>query len=211
VVIAPRRTPDTLVVRASHRTSTPADGLYLALGRFVVEFSQFVQNLRFGVIDVGVVEGRYPESPDGAPPKVLEILTAEMTAEPLRKAFFAACHALANLDPDEEKIRDDLAKRAADLIQTRNAVQHGLWMGDASGPDTGWEVPLAAYERLAFNPEGISGSRSIERTIPELERMADEAAEMVSLIAAFADGCSRQCGNRVRDVLRLHSGRVVRR
>jgi hypothetical protein len=94
----------------SNRTPTPADGLYLALGRFVVEFSQFVQNLRFGVIDLGVVEGRYLESPDGAPPKVLEILTAELTAEPLRMAFFATCHALVDLDPDEEKIRDDLAR-----------------------------------------------------------------------------------------------------
>jgi hypothetical protein len=203
--------PAVSLWRMHDRVFTSADTVYLAIGRFVVEFSQFVENLREGLI--GVAQGTTEYREDDLR-TALEIVTTEMTADPLQNLFFATCSVLCILDDGERRIRDILAIRARDLIKERNEIQHGFWILAAVSPGepARFDLPLRVYDRLS-RKEGIA-HRGKELTIPDLEALADEADEMRRLIAKFAQGCAQQREHvslGVREYFELQGDRLVER
>jgi hypothetical protein len=194
---------------SSERSSTPADPLYLALGRFLVEFSQFVGHMQAGLLAVagtgrGVDVG-----------KAWQIATTELAADQLRNVFFATCSALTALSADEAKIRDGLNKQARQLIEDRNRVMHGVWYASSTtgGEETRWDKPLGLYERISLKEDRGITDRSLELTIPELEALADVAREMRALVWEFVSGCLRvgPPWPGVADRLQVHEGKVIRR
>lgn len=174
------------------RQPTPADPLYLVLGRFAVEFSQFVGHMEAGLRSVAAI-GR-----GTAGMRTLQVVTAELAADQLRNIFFAVCTALTELDPDEQTIRDKLNGRARKLIETRNQVFHAVWFPasttglEEGGVETRWDTPLGVYQRVSHKETLGIARRDLRFEIAELDALADEAAEMRRLIWAFSSGCAER-------------------
>lgn len=193
------------------RQPTPGDPVYLAVGRFVVEYSQFIEHMQSGmVVAAGIGRGMPVLS-------ALTIATTPLTDDDLRKVFFAACSVIGELRDDEIAIRDNLNKRAQKLIEIRNRLLHSRWfLASKTGDDpVTWDSPLGDNARVTHNAEGgISRDRSAEVPVPELEGYADEAATIAGLVWEFATGCQASYlpkWPRVGGRLAIDNGTVVRR
>jgi hypothetical protein len=187
----------------------PLDPLYGALGRFVISFSQFVGNMQASVVGFGMAPGAKAS-------RTLQIATTEMTADPLKKVFFACCTVNGDLNAHEVAIRDNLQRRASDLIERRNELMHAVWfthkhVGDEAEPRI---QPVGVYDRISHKADSGLKGRDVEKTIPELGELADEAREVAALVWLMASGCRAAMGRnvpRVSGYLQLRDGVVSRR
>jgi hypothetical protein len=177
------------------RASTPDGPFYLAMGRFVVEFSQFVFFLQEGCILVAQ-QGHHDIQPQ------LRIATIQLTDRRLVGAFFATCNSAVTLDADERQIRDSLNSRADRLVAERNRILHGQWVGSPPDGETLLERHGLNYKIAPTAAAGIA-DRTVKLTASKLEQHADEAVEMGRLVWEFAVGCAEV---RLQVQLRIPSG-----
>jgi hypothetical protein len=183
------------------------DLAYRVIGRFVVEFSNFVHAMEGGLIHI-TAAGRGMEAITG-----WQAALTGVGARRMLDLFFAVATATCDLDDQEERIRDSLHGDSRQLIDTRNRVAHGTWLLASKTGDepVRWDSPVLVYTGLSFK-EGLR-ARSQRFTFNELESLSDEASRLRELMWTFASGCM-QLGMqmpRVRDRLEISDGKVVRR
>jgi hypothetical protein len=184
----------------------PGQAVYVALGRFVVEFSQVVDAMQDGMIRVAAGDNETARTAWTA------ALSADVAADQTTRMFFAVCSSLAELDDGEKQIRKLLRGRVEDLTKRRNAISHGVWHMPVlhAGRDKAewvWDQPSFRYGRAG--KDGISMSEPV--TVEEADALADEAHDLAPLLHRFAVACVPEEPHRVRDRLQVRDGRVVRR
>jgi hypothetical protein len=190
-----------------HRDSPRhGDPVYVAFGRFVVEFSQVVAAMQDGMIRVAAGDD------ETAKKGWAVALSADVAADQTTRMFVAVCSSLAELDENEKQIRKLLRSRVTNMIQRRNAISHGIWTMPVLhvGRETAewvWDQPHFQYGRAG--KDGISMSDPV--TVAEVEALADEASDLAPLLHRFAIGCVPTEPTRVSDRLEVRDGQVVRR
>src|SRR4051812_18812919 len=89
----------------------PGHAVYVALGRFVVEFSQVVAAMQDGMIRVAAGDDETARTAWAA------ALSADVAADQTSRMFFAVCSSVAELDDSEKQIRKLLRSRVEHLIK----------------------------------------------------------------------------------------------
>ena len=161
------------------RQPTPADSLYLALGRFVVAFSQYIGMLQLGFRML------MPPVNHPAPGLLTIILTAETDADILRRGYFAACAHLAGLDQDELEIARKLERRAEKRFSSRVGGE-GRGDGDAAGAevDEGDEGVGAVEAEGAVGDQADLAVEAFEAGVGSIRRLRTMAR-----ISVIRRGC----------------------
>jgi hypothetical protein len=192
------------------RKQRQKDDAYRAVGRYVVEFSRLIFQMRTAM-----------EIRLGTEPPMLGILAfGEATAAQVANACFAMCETAADLDDDEQKVADWLRKAVRKEIETRNDFAHGdWWIGWVSGgePDN---ITTPWLDRI--KPSRRKGARvKTEISVAELDERSEKLIRLRNLVAQFAQVClvpERYAGYkpvrgpkvRVGDFLIMRAGEVVR-
>ena len=104
--------------RRSFEEQTAA--LYQAVGRFAVEFEHVCFAMRHIVMNVLDAQGLND-------PKVINIILAELTAEPLRSLTGALIAETSALSKQDEKILSKVLADVQTLTRDRNDVLHSTW------------------------------------------------------------------------------------
>jgi hypothetical protein len=126
-----------------------ADGIYRAIGHFVVEFFRMVFMLEYGILFA--VRGNQ---------QILRCVTAEMTADPLFRAWRSAMIHAAALSGDDLKVLSGLATEVTNLITLRNDWSHGQWLlGFGDTPD---QWAQAALIRSKNSSKGLASPARLE-------------------------------------------------
>jgi hypothetical protein len=184
----------------------PGHAVYVALGRFVVEFSQVVAAMQDGMIRVAAGDN------ETARTAWIAALSADVAADQTTRMFFVVCSSVAELDESEKRIRKLLRGRVEHLTRRRNAISHGTWHmpvlhASRDKSEWVWDQPHFWYGRAG--KDGISMRDPV--TVEEAEALADEANDLARLLHRFAVACAPGEPHRVRDRLEVRDGRVVRR
>ncbi len=90
---------------------------FRAVGRYVVEFSRLVFNMRFAM------ERRLANED----PTVPALALGELFAGQIADSFFAICQHVGDLDEAETKVAICLKNDVRDEIKRRNDFAHGDW------------------------------------------------------------------------------------
>jgi hypothetical protein len=135
-----------MIEQQDHREGQPpGHAVYVALGRFVVEFSQVVAAMQDGMIRVAAGDDERARTAWTA------ALSADVAADQTTRMFFAACSSLAELDDGEKQIRKLLRSRVEHLTKRRNAILHGVWHMPVLhvGPDKASGCGISRTSRMA--------------------------------------------------------------
>jgi len=104
--------------------------LYAALGRFAVEFEHVCFTMRCIIMSILDEQGLRNA-------KVLNILLAEQTAEPLRSLTSSLLAETQQFSEKDEKIMGSLLSKVQVLTQERNDVLHSTWFIGWYGTENG--------------------------------------------------------------------------
>lgn len=178
------------------------DDDYRAIGRYVVEFSVLIAEMRT------VVERQLLRED----PMVPRLALAEHSASQVANAFFAICEQEADLDTEEKGVSARLKQEVLDAIKQRNDVAHGDW-------DMGSGV-LGEPELLRTKPGRRAGAwvAKVWGT-GELDAYADQLEDLSERVMEFAWLCLgvhpltqyKHLQVRVRDIFRYQKHRGVLR
>jgi len=168
-----------------------------AIGRYVVEFSYLVSEMRAGI------ENRL----EGGDPMIARLALGEAYAAQIANSFFAICEREAELDAQEKQVGVSLKNEVHATIKERNDIAHGDW--DVSR----WDVAS-----LRRTKPGRQKGDWVEKIRPtsELDALSDEMEILSEKVIEYAWLCfgihplTRFKGMdvRVRDIYRFqkHKG-----
>jgi hypothetical protein len=177
---------------------------YRALGRYVVEFSRLVFQMRAMVI----------ETLDSDPPLVAELTLGEANPNQIASVFFGACRVIANgHEGASKKIETRLMDRVVrDTIERRNDLAHGDWFVEPQDVTKGCATAVV----IRIRPVRKEGAL---KTLGVTPNLLDEWADDVSALRAHvteygaicigADPYGRE-GIGVADIFDLRGKEVVR-
>jgi hypothetical protein len=121
--------------------------IYQALGHFVVEFSRTVDNMQtdlyFSV---------------GGNQHLFFAVTAELTADPLARAWRLIMSESPELAAEDRKILSGIHAEVTDLIQLRNDWSHGAWFvgyGDEGDWSQAWLHRFKNSSKGLTRPDGL--------------------------------------------------------
>jgi hypothetical protein len=185
------------------------DNAYRAIGRYTVQFSVLVANMR-----TILAEAIAPAGEDRQPRA--ELALSSLTAAPIADAFFGVCRSASQLDAAEQAIERRLRKHVAEECQRRNDIAHGDWL-IAAWARPGVEVTPTLVRvkagRVAqpFALEDYTAER-IDEICTTVEALAAVVWEFGS-VCLHQDAYDPRLGRpatHVRDALQLDgAGRVV--
>jgi hypothetical protein len=106
---------------------TQTQELYALLGKFTAKFELFCLAMKTGIIFLAHLQGLKN-------PKLMQAITAELTASQLLKAYQSIAIDMPGLTRAGKGILSKIHKRAMALIEKRNDIIHGTWF-------IGWASP----------------------------------------------------------------------
>jgi len=188
---------------AAHR-----DDGYRAVGRYVVVFSQMLQEMRLQMAvrlqDTATYGGRE-------------------SAREICKAFFGICQQLGTHDPDEAKTAVRLRELVMQEIAKRDEVAHAEWIPGAWAKTGLEEGGMSPSEPVP--PHGYRTSKAGEFFLvdDDLDARSDEIERLTKLLREYGRVCFgmhplqfdektqrvNEKALRVSDVVRLEHGRLV--
>jgi hypothetical protein len=184
---------------------------YRAVGRYVVEFSLMVKEMR----DQMTWRLRRPNDPV----LLADVAFASATADPICMAFFEMCQMLCEHDSDEKKTAVNLRELVKSEISMRNDVAHGDWnvgYWSVTGlPGGGSTLPESVPPfGLRVKPGRKAGAFTpIE---DDLDARSDEIDRLTKLFREYGRVCFGMHPRlfegetmRVRDVVQLEKGQPV--
>jgi hypothetical protein len=174
------------------------DEMYRAIGRYMVEFSGLVLNMR------DTMSSRLKRADD--PPELIELAFGEAPAQGIANSFFAFCRATTRppFDSEEEAIERNLRKRVLDEIPRRNDIAHGDWLMIRAGSRS---EPLIKPELARIKPAHKQGPlTSTPYTPAELDAISDRLSDLSRCVWMFGLICTMEESVRVRDHFRLVKG-----
>lgn len=185
------------------------DDAYRAIGRYTVQFSVLVANMR--QILVGHLAGE-----GGTSEGVMNFSLASLTAQPLADAFFGVCRAVSDFDAGEHKIEARLRKQVRDEITRRNDIAHGDWLiASWARPDA--DPPIPTLVRI--RPSKINEPFNVEDlTVERIDSICIEVEGTANSVWEYGTVCTKQDAydprrghpeTRVRDALMIEQDRVV--
>ena len=110
------------------------------------------------------------------PDPLLEILFAQMTADPIRAAFFAISSQVGDLNDDDRSVRKSLQTMVQHYIRLRNDIAHADWSAGWEVADTGELIPPTA-RRVKVAKDGIEHT-SLPYTPEQLERRQRQVGDL---------------------------------
>jgi hypothetical protein len=147
--------------------------IYEALGRFVVEFSRMVAAMEHGLYFAV-----------GGNQHLFFAVTAEITADPLARAWRSIMAESQDLKEDDRKVLSDIYKEIVDLIRLRNDWSHGTWYVGYGKSTDDWSK--AALDRFKNSSTGFARSSSVEG-LPTAEYINAVAAHTVFVAQLIFD------------------------
>jgi hypothetical protein len=193
------------------------DDAYRAIGRYVVEFSDLVREMRDIVCEYvsdGVTDMH-----------VSSLLLGEATAQVVANAFFGICRLRGELDADEDAVWRVFRKQTNGVIQRRNDIAHGDWqIGNVRVDETG-DLTSMPPRLVRIMPTRMDGPyRTLDLTVEEIDQLSDEIEGLHAAVQDFghlalklpvfhtasATGSVVSKGEyRVRDVFTVTSGKAA--
>ena len=155
------------------------EDLYAAIGRFAVEFEHVCNYLRIIIMTILSKEGLGNQ-------QVMQILLADLTAEPLRSLVASLIPETQNLSETDRKIVSKILNPVQDLTKTRNDVLHGTWfIGWVSIGDTEFKnTPGVKYKK---DKTGVA-TKTSNWTVDDFNKLTDNATKLSRLLARV-NGC----------------------
>jgi hypothetical protein len=130
--------------------ATQINGIYQALGRFTVEFSRMVDametDLYFTI---------------GGNQLLLRSITAELTADPLRRAWRSIMTQATELSPRDLDVLAKLAYEISEVINLRNDWAHGTWFVGFGSEEVQSQASLMRFKNSA---KGLARPSQLEST-----------------------------------------------
>ncbi len=149
--------------------------IYQALGQFLVEFSRMVSamesDLYFAV---------------GGNQHLFWSVTAELTADPLARAWRSIMAQSTDLTEDDRKVLSGICGEITDLITLRNDWSHGTWyVGYGNESTDDWS--RAALQRFKNSSKGLMTPSDLEvlPTAAYIKDVAEHAAFITQAIFDF--------------------------
>lgn len=188
----------------SHDQQISDQKTFVALGRFVVNFSHVVGALEEGLIHLF-------RTAHDCPTELLAAAMGERAADQILKSFVAVFRWRYGRDmlQRDEQIIKCLRREVTSLIEDRNRLMHDSWLHRNEG---GSKAPaLIGRYRRRVSGEGVE--HELSDFGPELiERRADDAERLSSIINAVAFyGRPDAIGPELHPRLQIIDKRVVRR
>jgi hypothetical protein len=147
--------------------------IYQALGQFLVEFSRMVSametDLYFAI---------------GGNQHLFWSVTAELTADPLARAWRSVMVQSADLTEDDRKILSGIYGEITDLITLRNDWSHGTWYVGYGESTDDWS--RAALQRFKNSSKGLMTPSDLE-VLPTAIYIKDVAEHTAFLTRAISD------------------------
>lgn len=151
---------------------TQINGIYQALGQFFVEFSRMVSAMESGLYFV-----------TGGDQKLIRAIVAELTADPLTRAWRSVMIQGANLPENDRKVLSELTAEISDLINLRNDWAHGTWfVGYGNETTTDWSK--AALMRFKNSAKGLARPSKLE-SLPTAEYIQKVATHVTYIAEAI--------------------------
>jgi len=158
----------------SKKYEDQTEDLYAALGKFAVEFEHVCNYLRLIIMAILSKEGLDNE-------KVMQILLADQTAEPLRALMMSLIAETHKLSETDQNIVNKITNRVQKLTKKRNDVLHGTWfIGWASTGDE--DFTNAAGVKFKKDKKG-DATKSINWKVKDFNYLITEAVEVWNLLA----------------------------
>jgi hypothetical protein len=124
------------------------DEIYQALGQFFVQFSHMVHAMETDLFFIV-----------GGNQQLLHAITAELTADPLARAWRSVITQTTDLTDDEIRILSVLHTEITRPITLRNDWAHGTWFV-GFGDEVGW--PKAVLTRFKNSAKGLAAPSTLE-------------------------------------------------
>lgn len=157
-----------------HKFDEQTEDLYAASGRFAVEFEHVCNYLRQVILAILFKEGLGNEN-------VMQILVADLTAEPLRSLVLSLISETQHFSEPERTIVNKILNPIQDLTKTRNDVLHGPWcIGWASHKDT--ECTVAPGIKYKENKDAVA-TKTFNWTVQDFNELTKEATTLWRLLA----------------------------
>ena len=198
---------------AAHDAQT--NDAYRAVGRYFVEFSRLIREMR-RVMVWRVARGGDTQE------HLAELLLGEAMPSGIANAFFGMCRLVGALDEDEKRVESRLRDDVKAAIQTRNDFAHGDWFVGA--PPSLVPHLDAIHDPLLRRtiPNRTEGpTKELILSVNEMDERTDDLEALARLVMEFgslalglaivrvdAGGTPRSSFGelRVRDILELHGG-----
>jgi hypothetical protein len=147
---------------------------YRAIGRYMVAFSLLERSMRWGL-------------QSGLKNKLSRVVLGEMTAYPLRDAFFGSCRTVCDFDEVEQAVASRLRARVTEEIERRNFIAHAEWLvGYTEGDKPGMATP----QRHRNKPMRAEGSHeSVEETAEDLDKHSEALGQLTNYLHEFGQMC----------------------
>jgi hypothetical protein len=143
--------------------------IYQSLGQFFVEFSRMLSAMEGGLYFI-----------TGGDQGLIRAIVAELTADPLTRAWRSVMIQGIDLSESDRKVLSDLVAEISELISLRNDWAHGTWfVGYGNEATTDWSK--AALMRFKNSAKGLTRPSKLE-SLPTAEYIKKVAAH-VALIA----------------------------
>jgi hypothetical protein len=164
--------------------------IHQAIGGYITAFSDVVAALRHGIdLFLAPVDVKFR-----VPDPLLEILFAQMTADPIRAAFFAISSQVGDLNDDDRSVRKALQTIVQHYILLRNDIAHADWSVGWEVVDTGELVPPTAH-KVKVAKDGIEHT-SLPFTPKQLEREIGHLNYLRQALGIWIKACrQRQVGD----------------
>jgi hypothetical protein len=161
-----------------------------AIGGFITAFSEVVVSMRRGIESFLLPAGQ-EWMPGNAIP---EILLAQMTADPIRAAFFAISNEVADLNDADRAVQRALQNLVQHYISLRNDIAHADWSVGWEDVETGeWVNPFA--RKVKITKAGLRTSR-VPFDANDLHREVGHLYQLRRLLDVWGEVCRRrQVGN----------------
>ncbi len=147
--------------------------IYQAISRYTASFEQLCQTMRTGMTFLLQGAGLSNQ-------QLAHIMSADMTASPLRGIMQVIIGELYELALDEQKICDMISAGVKRQYERRNEVLHStMYVGWGNGETTHFSAMDA--HKLTWGKVG-AGTRSVANNAQDLDRFAVECCESNELV-----------------------------
>lgn len=147
--------------------------IYEAIGRFCVEYENMVHALQLGTEIMLQLKGLSEQ-------KLVKAVTADLTAEPLRRMWHSTMLACVSTTDFDTKVLSNISSRANKLIALRNDTLHRLWF--VGYANESMEDFSTAYTIKHKNSARGVEDRSRDQTAEELRASTQLVIEVTVLI-----------------------------
>jgi hypothetical protein len=189
--------------------SQQRDDAYRAIGRYMVEFSALIadmRNLTAGRITTAETQER----------ELIELAFGGLMAQQVADPFFAMCRTVADLDKAGCDIEKCLREQVKQEIEERNRIAHGDWLV-ARWTHADLEVPTVALVRV--KAADIKKPLKYENlTVSQIDEICERVEILRHVVWEFGTICTEQDSHdpshgrpkiSVSEALQLEAKRVV--